>query len=47
MFQMPDQWQRTPKIPVNQAEFARFAHRPHELHKFRAFRTKVHPYLVD
>ena len=35
-----------PKIPVNQAKFAQFAHRSHELRKFCAFRTKINPYLV-
>ena len=35
-----------PKIPANQAKFAQFAHRSRELHKFRAFRTEIHPHLV-
>ena len=36
-----------PKIPVNQVKFAQFAHRSSELRELRAFRTKLHPYLVD
>ena len=35
------------KIPVNQEKFAQFAHISRELRKFHAFRTKLHPYLVD
>ena len=35
-----------PKIPANQAKFAQFTHRSHELCKFHAFHTKLHPYLV-
>ena len=46
MFQMPDQWQRLPKIPANQAKFAQFAHIFRELREFRAFCIKIHPYLV-
>ena len=35
-----------PKIPANQVKFAQFASRSRELRKFRAFRVKIHPYLV-
>ena len=35
-----------PKIPANQVKFAQFAHRSHELRKFCAFCTKIHPHLV-
>ena len=34
------------EIPANQAEFAQFAHRSHELRKLRAFCTKIYPHLV-
>ena len=36
-----------PKIPTNQVKFAQFAHISRELCEFRAFRTNIHPYLVD
>ena len=35
-----------PKIPVNQAKFAQFAHISCELREFYAFCTKIHPHLV-
>ena len=35
------------EIPANQVKFAQFANRSCELHKFHAFCTKIHPYLVD
>ena len=34
------------KIPANQAEFAQFTHRSHELRELHAFCTKIHPHLV-
>ena len=34
------------EIPVNQAKFTPFAHKFRELHKLRAFCTKIHPHLV-
>ena len=34
------------EIPANQAEFAPFTHRSRKLHKFHAFRTKIHPPIV-
>ena len=33
-----------PQIPANKEKFAQFAHRSREL---RAFRTKIHPHLVN
>ena len=36
-----------PKIPANQAKLAKFAHTTCELCELRAFRTKIHPHLVD
>ena len=35
-----------PKIPANQTKFTQFTHTPRELHELRAFRTKLHLYLV-
>ena len=40
MFQMPTSGKELPKIPVNQAKFAQFAHIPRELRELHAFRTK-------
>ena len=35
------------KTSANRAKFTQFAHISCELRKFHAFRTKIHPYLVD